>query len=97
MGCQLLKLIDFFDNEKFLWGSIGLVTLPFLFSLVEGDLNFVNPDSYILVYQLSNNVTHEGIGENSLKTVSGLKKNVFLRELLHWICTERMICFLVNF
>ncbi len=39
-----------------------------------------------------NSVTHEGIGENSLRTVSGLKKNAFSRELLHWICTERVIC-----
>ena len=77
---------------------LGLVTLPFLFSLVERDLNFVHPDSYISVYQLSNSVTHEGIGENSLRTVSGLKKNAFFRELLHWICTERMICcFFVKF
>ncbi len=68
-------------------------------SLLGRDLNFVHPDSYISVYQLSNSVTHQGIGENSLRTVSGLKKNAFSRELLHWICTERVICycFFVNF
>ncbi len=65
-------------NEKFVWGSIGHVTLPFLFSLLRRVLNFVHPDSYISVYQLSNSVTHEGIGEYSLKAVSGLKKTLFV-------------------
>ncbi len=79
-------------NEKFVWGSVGLVTLPFLFSSLGRDHKFVHLDSYISVYPLSNSVTHEGIWENSLRTVSGLKKTAFFEELLHWICTERVIC-----
>ncbi len=63
-----------------MWGSIGLVTLPFLFSLLGRDLNFVHPDSYISVYQLSNSVNHEVIGENSLRTVSVLKKSAFFEN-----------------
>ncbi len=42
---------------------------------------FVHPDSYISVYQLSNSVTEEGIGENSLRTVSGLKKTRFFPRI----------------
>ncbi len=84
MGCQLIKLIYLFDQHgmKNLYGEVyDLLTLPFLLSLLGRDLHFVHPDSYISVYQLFNSVTHKGIGENSLRTVSGLKKKRFFPRI----------------
>ncbi len=99
MGCEVIKLISLFDPHgmKNFMGKYRTCNFAVSFLSSRTRSQFCSPGFVYSVYQLSNSVTHEGIGENSLRTVSGLKKKRFFtrsapldlyrtRDLLLFFC-----------
>ncbi len=81
------------QNEKFVWGSIGVLTILISFTFPVCDLNFVPTDLHISNYQLFNSVTHEEIGATSLVKFSGLKKNTFFKHCSIDFVQDGVKCF----